>query len=1342
MKNIITLSVCFITLMGFSQADVAPSVDENYVYKIVYKQAYLESQLPTVPYYNKVETISYFDGLGRPLQSVGVRQGGKNTSDHDTDIVTHFVYDGFGRQTKEYLPFATSTNDGKINDDPLSEISSFYLNHFPEDLDANFPNPYALKRFDNSPLNRVIEQGAPGHDWQLTQLNFNNQSIKFDYSSNAIEEVVKFKVTFLSNSTEQPQLVYDNHYQENTLYKTVTKDENWSVTQPNIKDHTTEEFKDKNGRVILKRTYNNGQLHNTYYTYDDFGNLTFVISPEGSESIVDGSDTIDTATLDKFCYQYIYDQRNRLIEKKIPGKGWEYIIYDVLDRPILTQDANLKTQNQWLFTKYDAHNRVVYTGMHRLPKPLSRGKLQSIIINGINNSTYSINEVRSKGATYIASDVTTELYYTNTAYPSSMESINVYTIDYYDNHASQIVPSALAYQDSYGQTLSSNNTGLPTVNRVRTLNTNDWSSGAVYYGDKGRTIFAASENEYLNHNDWSKLHLDFTGNAQETETSHSKVGQSNLLINDLFEYDHVFRVKQHTQQINGQDTEVITNNNYDELGQLYSKGVGDIEASPLQTVDYTYNIRGWLKSINDVQNLQGDLFGFKINYNTTELSSDSGYYEPTALFNGNISETIWQTANDAEASVNQRGYFYLYDNLNRITKGEFRKDGGTSQNGQFDLSLVNYDKNGNILALNRTGNTDSGSFDDMYDKLVYTYNGNQLTDVEENGNHSEGFIDAGNEQIGDYIYDANGNLIVDHNKSISNISYNHLNLPTVVSTSNGSIVYVYDATGMKLEKQVNEGRQPTIFTRYAGNYIYKEEAATGEQLQFFSQPEGYVEPAGKSTFNYVYQYKDHLGNIRLSYQKDEANSLNIFEDYQSNTGDWVVYSPASVALVNDKLAYSSAPRWKSINKFETVTPGVPIHIEFDFEKGSMMNPVFAVKEKINGVWESDSDRDYFVLNDGHFETDLTLQGEEVRFYFIKAHASDNGTLTTCYIDNFMISQNILEIKEENNYYPFGLKHKGYNNLIVGTDHQYGFGNKEEQNELGLAWQDFGARNYEASIGRWMNIDPMAEYGKMLTPYQYSFNNPIMFIDEDGKWSVSTHYRITYELLSTLGFSLKSIKSVSHYTSVYADHPSKLVLIANNFVGDGLTYAESYHRNVDYNNTKNSQNTEYDPIRSTDYNYNIWHSMRSNREAELGTISEKDAMKRGQKFGWDMIFGSAREGKMGSFKTNDTGLQMLGQGLHALQDSYAHEGTNMDNHDIKNDIYGDTSKAKDITSSAIFVHSVMSGDTDTMNTLLNKGVTSLDLSGISGDNLINLNDSLKAQGKTLKYNWNTKKYDVN
>ncbi len=93
-----------------------------------------------------------------------------------------------------------------------------------------------------------------------------------------------------------------------------------------------------------------------------------------------------------------------------------------------------------------------------------------------------------------------------------------------------------------------------------------------------------------------------------------------------------------------------------------------------------------------------------------------------------------------------------------------------------------------------------------------------------------------------------------------------------------------------------------------------------------------------------------------------------------------------------------------------------------------------------------------------------------------------------------------EIIEEKNYYPFGLVHKGYNNVVNGTAHPYGYGGKEENQEFGLEWLDFGARNYDASLGRWFTIDPKAEDIMQvdLTPYNYSWNNPINVSDPDGQ----------------------------------------------------------------------------------------------------------------------------------------------------------------------------------------------------------------------------------------------------
>lgn len=65
-------------------------------------------------------------------------------------------------------------------------------------------------------------------------------------------------------------------------------------------------------------------------------------------------------------------------------------------------------------------------------------------------------------------------------------------------------------------------------------------------------------------------------------------------------------------------------------------------------------------------------------------------------------------------------------------------------------------------------------------------------------------------------------------------------------------------------------------------------------------------------------------------------------------------------------------------------------------------------------------------------------------------------------------------------------------------YQYKYNGFEYQDELGLGWYDYGARNYDPALGRWMNIDPLAGKWNSYSPYNYTLNNPVNFIDPNGE----------------------------------------------------------------------------------------------------------------------------------------------------------------------------------------------------------------------------------------------------
>jgi len=171
MKNIL-----FTLLMVLPIIVLGQSTDQNYVKSTTYKKAIQDTS--GVLGVDKIEQVTYYDGLGRPIQSNAYKAGGDGS-----DIVTHMEYDALGRQSKTYLPYASSgVNTQDFRQDAQGATLLYYQTNYPDDIYQGLPNqiipvnPYSEVQYEASPLNRVLQQAAPGKDWSLNS----GHTVKFD----------------------------------------------------------------------------------------------------------------------------------------------------------------------------------------------------------------------------------------------------------------------------------------------------------------------------------------------------------------------------------------------------------------------------------------------------------------------------------------------------------------------------------------------------------------------------------------------------------------------------------------------------------------------------------------------------------------------------------------------------------------------------------------------------------------------------------------------------------------------------------------------------------------------------------------------------------------------------------------------------------------------------------------------------------------------------------------------------------------------------------------------------------------------------------------------------------
>ena len=761
-----------------------------------------------------VDKIAYYDGLGRPFETV-VKSTQSGTVKER--FATLQEYDSAGREGNTWLPIRAIT-------DYLAPAAfkSYATGGTYGYSDAN---PYSEPVYEQAPVTKMLKRYGAGAAWRTADRSVQTARLVNTASGDLSCKLYTVTGTSLGGGTAC--------YNAGSLLVAQTTDEDGNVSYT---------FTDKDDRTVLIRQMNGAEQLDTYFVYDIYSNLCFVLQPEYQT----------TVDLNLYAFQYRYDNRKRCVWKKLPGAEYIEYVYNDYDQLIFSQDGNQRTNGKWTFYVYDKFNRLTQQG---------------------ENTTKAVS------------------------------ASGVYLQNYYDNYS--YVGSTHFPSSGYNpEGAASYSKGQLTGTVMSVFGSNEKIATMYHYDIRGR-LTKTIENNLMGGYNKTVTTYTFTDQPATVTITHTASGKDTLKEVYTYTYDHSDRISSVTHKLNNESTVTLASYTYDSFGRLSTK---KLHGSSTNQLTYAYNIRNWVTGITNG----------KFTQNLTYNNGSTG-------FNGNITAMNW-TANSAS-----HAYTFSYDGVNRMTDA-------IHGDSAYTEKVTGYDKNGNIIGLQRYGNG-------LIDNLTYTYNGNQLTKVEDATGNAAGF-NNGVSTNNEYTYDNNGNLTKDLNKGITNISYNSLNLPQVVTFSNGStITYLYTADGRKL-RTVHVLNGSAITTDYCGNVIYE----NGAQKLLLTE-EGYVNLANSNT--YYYYLKDHQGNNRV-----------------------VINSSGTVA-------------------------------------------------------------------------------------------------------------------ETNHYYPFG------STFASSNVQPYKYNGKELDTKNDLNWYDYGARHYDAILGRFTTQDRFAEKYSSLSPYQYAANSPVCNVDVNG-----------------------------------------------------------------------------------------------------------------------------------------------------------------------------------------------------------------------------------------------------
>ena len=868
-------------------------------------------------------TCQYYDGLGRPIETA------KNIN--GKYVYTLQKYDAKGRVSEDWLPAPNNTTLSYLS--YIASISSsFYSDN----------HAYSVTTYDA--LDRPTFIQSPGNAWHNA-----SKGISKEYMSNAANSVKRYQASLTNNN-----IILNGIHAVNTLYAEKTTDED---------DRAVTVFSDKLGRKILERR---GTDNDTYYVYDDLGQLRFVMPPEVAdyyESNSSQSFSAQSNVMLQYGFEYRYDSRHNCIYKRLPGCDPVYYIYDKAGRCILSQDGVQRNSGKWSFNIPDIYGRTVLTGICSMNITYTNEPYKNTVVYAYRSS--SSNSILG----YLFNGI-------------SMSNSSAYLANYYDDYSfigSGLAPTTLNYATpptgGYGTQGLTVPRGLLTGTAVGCINSSGVSSrnySAIYYDNKGRVIQTRSTN-HMNGNDYEYTGYTYTDNISKRQHVHSASGMSTQTETYTYEYSNNTGLLERTKhKLNTNSELTLHQNTYNDIGLLTGKTNGNISGA---TEAYTYNVRSWLKTIS-----AGTLFSETLYYNDT-------YGGSAPQYGGNLSAITWK------ADSKTRGYKFTYDVLSRLTKAQYMENGSASSHYNTEYT---YDKMGNILTLKRNGKLNDTSYPTI-DNLTFTYTGNQVTRIDDSGSTPTytgafNFVN-GSSQSNEYTYDKNGNLTKDLNKNISSIQYNLLNLPTSITYSSGkSAAYIYDATGRKLRTSYKASASATaVPTDYCGNMIYE----NGVLKQILVDG-GYISFSGSAPYYHFY-LKDHLGNncVALS-PSGTAEQVNHYYPFGGllgeSTGNTVQrfrYNGKELDRTHgiDWYDYGARHMTPDAGRFTTIDPMAEKYYNTSPYAYCANNPVNTIDpngmEKLDVLDPEDDENE-------KIKKAITIYNDEKNVINIWAHGSPNG----------------------------------------------------------------------------------------------------------------------------------------------------------------------------------------------------------------------------------------------------------------------------------------------------------------------------------------------------------------